>query len=162
MNFTIRPITPADDAAMANMIRTVLHEFGCVGEGFAIHDPEVDWLSRAYPGGDARYFVVECDGVVAGGGGFGRLAGTTPDEAICELRKMYFVPALRGLGAGRALIAHLLAEMRAAGYRRCYLETTTAMSAARRLYIAAGFTESCSPLGATGHHACDRFFVRDL
>ena len=37
--FTLRPITPADDAAVANIIRTVMPEFGAGGPGFAIHDP---------------------------------------------------------------------------------------------------------------------------
>ena len=42
--FAIRTITQADDAAMATIIRTVMPEFGAVGSGFAISDPEVDWM----------------------------------------------------------------------------------------------------------------------
>jgi len=38
---TLRPITPTDNAAIANVIRTVMPEFSCVGEGFSINDPEV-------------------------------------------------------------------------------------------------------------------------
>ena len=117
----LRPIRPADDGAVALLIRDVMTEFRATGEGFAIHDPEVKAMSKAYAGGDARYFVVERDGAVLGGGGFGRLAGTGPTEAVCELRKMYFRAALRGLGVGAALLDLLLAEMRACGYRRCYL-----------------------------------------
>ena len=43
----IRPISAADDATIASIIRTVMPEFGAVGSGFAINDPEVDWMSRA-------------------------------------------------------------------------------------------------------------------
>ena len=57
--FTIRPILPTDDAAVAAIIRTVMPEFGANGPGFAIHDPEVDWMSRAYSGPRSAYFVVE-------------------------------------------------------------------------------------------------------
>ena len=67
--FTIRPITANDDATMAAVIRTVMPEFGAVGSGFAISDPEVDWMSRAYAAPRHAYFVVERDGVVRGGGG---------------------------------------------------------------------------------------------
>ena len=45
--FSIRPITTADDAAMAAIIRGVMPEFGATGDGFAINAPEVDWMHRA-------------------------------------------------------------------------------------------------------------------
>jgi putative acetyltransferase len=160
--YSIRPIQPADDATIATIIRTVMPEFGCSGQGFAIHDPEVAAISAAYPGGRARYYVVEQRGRVAGGGGFGPLAGLPDTARTCELRKMYFLPELRGLGAGRALLERLLAEMAEVGFRRCYLETTTRMQVAQALYRRLGFHEIPGPLGATGHFGCDKFFVRDL
>ena len=46
MPFTMRPIEPRDDAAMARIIRTVMPEFGADGPGFAIHDAEVDTMSE--------------------------------------------------------------------------------------------------------------------
>jgi len=158
----LRPIRPADDPAVAAVIRDVMTEFRCTGEGFAIHDPEVAAMSVAYSAPDARYYVVERQGSVQGGGGFGRLTGSSPAEAICELRKMYFRPAARGIGAGAALLDLLLAEMRACGYRRCYLETTSWMEAAQKLYQQKGFEPAPGPMGCTGHHGCNRFFVRDL
>lgn len=158
----LRPLRPADDAAVAAIIRDVMTEHRCSGEGFAIHDAEVAGMSRHYAAADARYFVAARGGEVLGGGGFARLAGSAVDAATCELRKMYFRPAARGLGLGHELLALLLDEMRAAGYRRCYLETTSWMAAAQHLYRAHGFAEIPSPLGNTGHHGCDRFFVRDL
>lgn len=158
----LRPIRPADDAAVAATIRSVMTEHGCSGEGFAIHDAEVAAMSRHYASPDARYYVVEHRGEVFGGAGFARLAGTTAAQATCELRKMYFRPPARGRGLGHALLDLLLDEMRSAGYRRCYLETTSWMQAAQHLYRAHGFTERCGSEGNTGHHGCDRFFVRDL
>jgi len=158
----LRPIRPADDAAVAAVIRDVMTEHGCTGPGFAIHDAEVAAMSRAYATRDARYYVVVRDGDVVGGGGFARLAGSDAAKATCELRKMYFRPSARGLGVGRALLELLHDEMRAAGYRRCYLETTSWMDDARRLYLAAGYAALCGPEGATGHSGCDRFFARSL
>lgn len=158
----LRPIRPQDDAAVAATIRTVMTEHGCTGSGFAIHDAEVLAMSRHYQPPSARYYVVEHADTVVGGAGFARLHGTTTDDAICELRKMYFQPAARGLGLGKALLGLLLDEMRSAGYRRCYLETTSWMQRAQHVYREAGFTPLPAALGCTGHHGCNAFFARDL
>lgn len=158
--FSIRPIAPADDAAVAGIIRTVMPEFGAGGAGFAVHDPEVGFMSRAYAASRSAYFVVERDGRVHGGGGVAPLAGGAAD--ICELRKMYFLPTLRGLGAGRALMARCLDAARDFGFHRCYIETLTGMDAAQALYLKSGFARIDAPLGDTGHHGCNRFYLRDL
>lgn len=161
MSYIIRPIEAKDDPSVAAIIRAVMPEFGADGPGFAIHDPEVDFMSQSYNAPRSAYFVVEVAGVVVGGGGVAGLAGDA-SGAICELRKMYFLPEARGLGAGRALIEQCLAAAKAFGFRQCYLETLEGMRAAQKLYRANGFIEIAGPLGNTGHFSCDRFFVRDL
>jgi len=158
--FTIRPIAPADDASVAAIIRSVMPEFGADGPGFAIHDPEVDGMTAAYAAPRCAYYVVERDGKVCGGGGIAPLEGAAPD--ICELRKMYFLPALRGLGAGSALIELCLEQARRIGFRRCYLETLNGMDAAQKLYEKNGFERIAGPLGSTGHFSCDRFYLKTL
>lgn len=159
-DFTIRPIESKDDAAMASIIRAVMPEFGAVGDGFAINDPEVDWMSRAYAEPRCAYFVVERDGVVVGGGGVAPLAGGDPE--VCELRKMYFLPAMRGIGAGAAMMAKCLEAARSLGFKRCYLETLRGMDAAMKLYERSGFQRIGAPMGATGHGGCNAFYLRDL
>lgn len=156
-----RPIEPRDDAAMAAVIRTVMPEFGADGPGFALHDPEVDHLSRAYAVPGAAYFVVVDEGGrVLGGGGVAALEGGEP--GVCELRKMYFLPAARGKGLGEALLRHCLRVAKDLGYRTCYLETLTGMDQALRLYGKLGFRPLCAPLGRTGHGGCDRWFALEL
>jgi putative acetyltransferase len=158
--FSIRPIEPRDDARVASIIRTVMPEFGADGPGFAIHDAEVGTMSAAYARPRSAYFVIEVDGDVMGGAGVAPLdAG---DADTCELRKMYFLPALRGRGAGRAAIARCLDAARSLGFSRCYIETLTGMDAAEKLYVANGFARIDHALGATGHHGCNRFYLRDL
>ncbi len=159
-SYVIRPIEPRDDAAMAAIIRTVMPEFGATGSGFAINDPEVDWMSRAYAAGRSAYFVVEHEGRVVGGGGIAPLAGG--DGETCELRKMYFLPPARGLGAGAAMMARCLEAARAFGFTRCYLETLRGMDAAMRLYERTGFRRIDAPLGATGHGGCNAFYLLPL
>ena len=145
---------------MAQVIRTVMPEFGACGPGFALSDPEVDHLSVAYSVPRSAYFVLVRDGSVVGGGGIAPLAGGDPD--VCELRKMYFLGDVRGHGQGRRILQHCIAAARQFGYRRCYLETLTGMDAAQHLYADAGFKVLCSPLGATGHFACDRYYALDF
>ena len=158
--FTIRPIEPRDDAAIASIIRTVMPEFGADGPGFAIHDAEVSAMSVAYARPRCAYFVIELEGEVAGGAGVAPLDGG--EEDVCELRKMYFLPSLRGLGAGRAAMGRCLETARGFGFRRCYLETLTGMDAAQRLYLANGFRAIDRSMGSTGHHGCNRFYLRTL
>ena len=158
--WSIRPIQADDDAAMAAVIRTVMSEFGACGSGFAISDPEVDWMSRAYSAPRSAYFVIERDGVVLGGGGVAQLEGG--DAGTCELRKMYFLPEARGLGAGAAMMARCLDAARVFGFSRCYLETLTGMDAAMRLYERSGFRRIDGPMGATGHGGCNTFYLLDL
>ena len=163
--FRIRPIEARDDAAIAAIIRSVMPEFGASGCGFAINDPEVDWMHRAYAEPRSAYFVIERNddsgnAVVEGGGGIAPLSGG--DTGTCELRKMYFLPSLRGLGAGAALMTRCLDAARECGFQRCYLETLTGMDAAMRLYERSGFHRIDAPMGATGHGGCNTFYLREL
>ncbi|HET7610737.1 MAG TPA: GNAT family N-acetyltransferase [Rhodanobacteraceae bacterium] len=159
-HFLIRPMEPRDDTAVAAIIRAVMPEFGAGGEGFAIHDSEVDAMCAAYAKPRSAYFVLEVEGKVVGGGGVAPLEHGEAD--VCELRKMYFLPQARGLGAGSAMITRCLDSAREFGFKRCYLETLTGMDAAQALYRKHGFTPLCAPMGDTGHHGCDRWFLRTL
>ena len=169
--FRIRPIETRDDDAVAAIIRTVMPEFGATGCGFAISDPEVDWMHRAYAAPRSAYYVVERrsgdalhddDAVwtVEGGGGVAPLVGGV--DGVCELRKMYFLPSARGLGAGAALMAQCLEAARGFGFTHCYLETLTGMDAAMRLYERSGFRRIDAPMGATGHGGCNTFYLLEL
>jgi putative acetyltransferase len=158
--FSIRPITRRDDPAIAGIVRATLTEFGGTGPGFAIHDPEIDEMTETYSGPGSGYWVLVRRGQVVGGAGFGPLNGAEP--GTCELRKMYFTREVRGVGMGARLLAHVLDEARRAGHRTCYLETLRAMTAARRLYESFGFRMLDGPMGATGHFACDAWYVREL
>ena len=156
----IRPISPADDAAVAVVIRNVLPEFTACTIGCAITDAEVDAMSQAYGAPRSAYFVVEAAGEVVGGAGVGPLKGGQFE--VCELRKMYFLSAARGHGVGALLLRHCLRVARGFGYQICYLETLSGMEAARHLYTRAGFRPLRQSLGATGHSACDRWFALEL
>lgn len=70
------------------------------------------------------------------------------DPTHGEVKSMRTPDALRRRGAGRAILAHIVAVARARGYRRLSLETgaTPAFEPAQQLYRSVGF-EVCGPFG---------------
>ncbi|WP_075182794.1 GNAT family N-acetyltransferase [Pantoea sp. 1.19] len=156
-----RLLQPDDNAAVAAIIRTVSAEFGLTADkGFAVADPQLDDLYEAYATADSAYWVVVQHDKVVGGGGIAPLAGGEAD--ICELQKMYLLPAARGQGAARELVRRALDFARQRGFKRCYLETTAALSQAVALYEQLGFIHLDAPLGKTGHGDCEIRMLRDL
>lgn len=159
-DYVIRLIEIQDAPAVAQLIRKVMPEFGACGPGFAINDPEVDDMYTAYTQVGAQYFVVCKDEKIVGGGGFAALEGG-PDK-VCELRKMYFMPELRGKGIGQRLISLCLESAKKMGYQSCYLETLINMKQARALYTKNGFEPLEQPMGKTGHFGCDAWYIKHL
>ena len=153
----IRPIGAADDVALAQVIGSVMAECGADG---ASADPEVARMSHAYAAPRSVYFVVEDAGQIVGGAGLAPLAGAAFE--VCELRKMYFLPAARGRGGGELLLRRCLRVARGFGYQICYLETLATMAAARHLYERAGFRPLAQRVGASGNRRCDRWFALEL
>ena len=170
LTHVIRRIRQHDNAVVAQLIRTVMTEYGAVGDGYSIEDSEVDDMFGAYSGNRSAFFVVEKNGVIAGCGGIAPLgsektengAGKNGEIEICELRKMYFLPELRGTGMGTILLDLCLEKARERGFRQCYLETIEAMKEARRLYARRGFILLEAPMGNTGHSACNKWMVKQL
>ncbi|MCQ6644364.1 GNAT family N-acetyltransferase [Escherichia coli] len=96
----MRRLTQQDNPAIARVIRQVSAEYGLTADkGYTVADPNLDELYQVYSQPGHAYWVVEFDGEVVGGGGIAPLAGSESD--ICELQKMYFLPAIRGKGLAK-------------------------------------------------------------
>lgn len=157
---TVRPIEKRDNAAMADIIKTAMTEFGAVGPGYSIIDDEVNAMFEAYSAKRCAYWVAESGGTVIGGAGIAPLR--EGDADTCELKKMYFKAEARGKGLGHRLIQLCLDSAREFRYRRCYLETLKRMTAANKLYEHHGFEKLPKPMGNTGHYKTDHWYVKNL
>jgi ribosomal protein S18 acetylase RimI-like enzyme len=96
---------------------------------------------RAPPEG--AFYLVECDGQVAGMCGWRRIA-----DGVGELKRIYIKPTYRGRGLGEAILQRLLEDVGASGCHRIVLDTAPFMHAAQRLYEVTGFRD-CEPYEGT-------------
>jgi GNAT superfamily N-acetyltransferase len=83
---------------------------------------------------DGVFLVGYEDGEPVGCGGVCRY-----DERTAEIRRMYVIPAARGRGLSRVLLAALEDEGRRLGYSAVRLETGDGQPEALRLYESAGY-----------------------
>lgn len=158
---TIKNITPAEDAAMAIIVRENLAAYGLDIPGTAYFDPELDHLSSFYdaePDKRAYYVAIDADGAVLGGAGFGEFE-SLPQTA--ELQKIYLTDAAKGKGLGKRLTRLIEEGTRACGYRQLYLETHSSLKAAIGLYEHLGFKRIDKP-ATVGHSTMNRFYALEL
>ncbi|MGA2685022.1 MAG: GNAT family N-acetyltransferase [Verrucomicrobiota bacterium] len=95
---------------------------------------DMDRISSQYVKPSGIFLVLMDDRRVVGTGAIRRL-----DEQICELKRMWFLPAYRGKGFGTRMAEQLFEFARSAGYRRVRLDTLPLLEAANRLYQRLGF-----------------------
>lgn len=160
-NITIRPIQPADNAAVANIIRRTLEEFGITRPGTVYFDATTDHLFELFQSTpSSAYFVVEKEGVIIGG------AGIFPTDGLpantCELVKMYLLPNARGMGLGRDMIGRCLSVAKEKGFTAVYLETMPELKKAMHVYEKFGFSYLTGPMGNSGHTGCDVWMIKSL
>ena len=143
-NWLIRKIEKKDNAAVAQLIRSVFDELNIPKVGTAYEDPYLDLMYEEYNKPRSVYFVVEHEGEIKGAAGIAPLENEAPH--ICELQKMYFLPETRGKGIGSEMMAICLKSAREFGFEKCYLETMPFMHAAQKLYKKSGFDYLDAPI----------------
>ena len=156
----IRTIQPADNQALAVIVRNALAEFGANKPGTVYYDATTDALYELFKQQGSIYYVAEENGTLLGGAGIYPSPGLPTDT--CELVKMYLSPAARGKGIGKLLIEKALAFATEAGYRNVYIETMPELRKAMSVYEKFGFTYLDGPLGNTGHFGCDIWMLKKL
>lgn len=151
-----KPLSPAEDAAVAALIRGNLKAHQLDIPGTAYYDEALDRLSAFYDRPGREYHVLLEGGEVVGGIGLAELRGD-----CCELQKLYLADAVKGRGLGYELIGFIEDRARALGYRQIYLETHTNLAAALHVYRRAGYREIPRPAWVV-HSSMNRFFLKEL
>lgn len=156
----LRKIKKEDNAALANIIRQTLAEFGANKKGTVYFDPTTDELYELFKLEKSVYFVAEIEGEIIGGGGIYPTQGLPADT--CELVKMYLLPMARGKGLGKEIIEKNLRFAKEAGFKKVYLESMPELKKALKVYERAGFQYLDGPLGESGHFGCDLWMIKEL
>ena len=131
IGFRIREFLPGDETAFRRLNEEWIRRYFTLepGDREALADPVRTILK---PGG--RIFLAVREGGVVG---CCALRPMGPGEY--EVAKMAVTEACRGAGIGRRLLERVLAEARASGAARLYLETNRKLAPAIRLYESVGF-----------------------
>lgn len=120
-------------------IRAMLHEYAAWVETdlcFQGFGQEVATLPGAYAPPSGALLIARNDDQAVG-----MVALRRKDDERCEMKRLYVRPEGRGTGLGSRLIARIVDEARARGYREMYLDTLPIMSGAQRLYEQVGFED---------------------
>lgn len=134
--FLIRPVRSAEDRRDAAALVAAYGASLGVDLAYQGFEEELAGLPGRYapPGGE----MLLARG--AGGAPLGCVAlRPLGPEGVCEMKRLYVVPAGRGMGLGLALVEAVLGEARRIGYARVVLDTLPFMAEAVALYRRAGF-----------------------
>lgn len=139
MDETERVVTMAQarDAQEIEEARVLFREYAAslgIDLAFQDFDAELASLPGKYAPPEGAIILARVDGVLAG-----CVALRPIQNRICEMKRLYVRDVYRGLGLGRALVARIIAEARARGYRAMRLDTLPSMAAAQALYASFGF-----------------------
>lgn len=134
---TIHSVESDEDLAAA---RALLLEYGRTpgwAACFQSYEKELAELPGPCRPPAGRLLLARVDGTPAGVVALQPIGSGV--AGVAELRRLYVLPAHRGLHIGRALVERLIEEARASGHRRLVLHTLASMQAAHALYRSIGF-----------------------
>ena len=130
----IRPATNADCTRVMALVSAVLAEFQLPFEPES-KDADLKDIESSYLEAGGIFEVIE--------DAHGKLLGTYGlfplNDQQCELRKMYFLPEIRGLGLGKQVLDRAIEHARRLGFTAIVLETISVLKRAIYLYTRFGF-----------------------
>lgn len=133
-DLVIRPATNADCERVIDLVSTVLAEFELPFDPDS-KDVDLKDIESSYFAAGGVFEVIE--------NAHGKLLGTYGlfllNDKECELRKMYFLPEIRGLGLGKQVLDRAVKHARRLGFSAIVLETINVLTRAIYLYTRFGF-----------------------
>lgn len=150
-NYNIKQASNNDIETIKNIVFSVLKEYGLEPNQEGI-DTDLDDIDSNYTNNNG-YFGLVLDSNKKPLGTFGLYK---IDENSCEIRKMYFLPTLRGKGWGKKIMKVLITKAIENGYKNILLETNSVLKEAISLYKKFGFEELKD---YQLHSRCDQAFI---
>ncbi len=115
--------------------------------------------------GDPQNKVIAPGGTIISASLHEEIVGTCAllreDDGVYELSKMAVTEVCRGLGIGRRLLAEAVARFDALGGQRLFLESSTKLGPALKLYESCGFVHTPRPGGVSPYARADVYMVLD-
>ena len=156
-DFLIRDWAVGDREAAANVVKTVLAEYGLgweVGD-CGCSDRDAVEVETYYWQSGGEFWVVERAGEIVGTGGY--LPIERGENAV-EIRKMYLLPAARKQGLGKYLLSELEQAAAVKGFSEVWVETATVLAEAVKLYERNGYL----PKSGVETERCDKVYSKSL
>ena len=133
-------ILGADDHVELEQVRQFFRNYAAwlgVDLDYQNFGDEMASLPGAYTAPAGRLFFAEFEGRPAG------CVGIRPSsDGVCEMKRLYVEPEMRGNGIGRQLALAAIKAAKALGYRKVMMDTLPAMRIAVKLYRELGFKEA--------------------
>ncbi|MEA5577735.1 GNAT family N-acetyltransferase [Anabaena sp. UHCC 0451] len=152
--FIIRDWHKKDRISAANVISSVLSEYSLTWEADGA-DRDVLEVEEFYINAGGEFWVIEHQNQIVGTGAYYPIKR---GEKAVEIRKMYILPEVRGLGLGKHLLQQLELAISKRGFKQIWIETASVLKEAVQLYESSGY------IPATGVETkrCDRVYVKYL
>ena len=152
--FLIRDWQPQDRNFAARVIRDVLQEYGLPWQPEDA-DKDVLEIEKAYWHRGGEFWVIERENKIVGTAAYYPI--TRGDKAV-EIRKMYLLPNVRGVGLGQHLLQQLEAKITTQGFREIWIETASVLKEATKLYEKNDY----QPATGVETDRCDLIYVKRL
>ena len=134
---SMRLVRQARSADEIESVRSLMREYQQrlgVDLGFQGFEAELNALPGSYSPPHGRLLLALHEQTPVGCVALQRIS-----DSRAEMKRLYVPPRARGLGVGRTLVTHVLAEAQAIGYSEVVLDTLPGMVEAQSLYERFGF-----------------------
>ncbi|NET73297.1 MAG: GNAT family N-acetyltransferase [Sphaerospermopsis sp. SIO1G2] len=151
-NFIIRDWQQSDRQPAAEVIKTVLAEYGLGWEGEGA-DIDVLKVEEYYLKNGGEFWVIEHQNQIIGTGAYYPI---NRGKKSVEIRKMYILPKFRSLGLGKYLLQELEKTIFKREFQQIWIETASVLKEAVQLYERNGYV----PATGVETQRCDRVYVK--
>ena len=153
-DFIIRNWQEKDRTLASQVISSVLSEYGLPWQPEEA-DKDVLQIEAYYLATGGEFWVVEQEYQIVGTAAYYPI---NRGEKAVEIRKMYLLPKVRGLGLGKFLLQQLETVIALRGFEQIWIETASILTAAVKLYESNGYL----PTTGVETTRCDLVYVKYL